>query len=55
MKAVEQKKKQEIEKIKETNKTRFAIPFVGKKYWELQLFERQFGISLKHHLHYNRL
>lgn len=39
MKAVEKRKKQEIEENKENKKTNFLTKFINKKYWELQLFE----------------
>jgi hypothetical protein len=39
MKAVEQRKKQEIEKNKENKKTNFLTKFINKKYWELWLFK----------------
>jgi hypothetical protein len=39
MKAVEKRKKREIEENKENKKTNFLTQFINKKYWELQLFE----------------
>ena len=39
MKAVEQRKKREIEENKENKKTNFLTKFINKKYWELWLFK----------------